>query len=374
MTPETPLGLNLSPPSERDNRDILKDFLNNLPRIVVEGQDIRLKASMSLSSMGEFEIRGECIAGENTRPGPRLNEDTIFTLQTEKGSKCLIAAIDGASSQKGITGLEHYGISGAYLISHLLSYGLSQCAEWKRKSREKDFTAADIIIAANSFAGRYIPRIKGVDYNDVLTIPGAAAVFALIDPERGIVSIANVADCVGIVKFKDGKIKVVTPNRNQRFDEETEVVCARFCKEYGHSTREELRQNREAEAKIRQHLCDSFQRKINRPDGCGILNGQPQLTEHGLIDQTELPLNLIDSLYLCSDGALAPYLTANAKHDFENAARLMIAEREKTKDYFGIGFLKLGRKRLLETRNSGCVSKKVDDAGLVAAFINPSVV
>ena len=242
------------------------------------GQELhQAQDTVSRSQMYEDEASGkEMRFIVETRGGKegRLNEDAVLIEQFGKG-RMVVAALDGASSQRPIAGLEEHGVSGAFYVSHLAAFGFPTSKVFKELSQKENVTAKEFTIALNTWLYDQMSQIEGVDYNDVLSIPGMAATISIIDLANDNITVAQVADTVGIAHSTSGHWDSFTNNLNSRFDEETMLLVERVAKEKNISIREAA-----ADPRIKVQLAASFEGKINTPTGCGILNGMPELAKY----------------------------------------------------------------------------------------------
>ncbi len=236
----------------------------------------------------------------------QLNEDSLMILPMGEG-RTLFAVLDGASCQKDIAGLTPDKISGAFYLSHIVSLGFKSAQVYKDMCDKENVSAKDVMINVNSWIQGEMKKVQGVDYNDVLTVPGMAAVFLVIDSRQKKASLAQAADSSAAKYESDGTVSILTPNLNEKFDRETFEYAKSLAKEGGISLRQ-VRTDENVWSKVKLQLQDSFRRKINSKGGCGILNGMPELIENHLIYSDEFEISdKLSSIYLYSDGALLPY-------------------------------------------------------------------
>jgi|GEM_PF-2621423 len=238
-------------------------------------------------------------------PENKLNEDVFMELdltpvndiaatpEVERARK-LVTVIDGASSQLPIAALEKHGVSGAFYISHLIKYGFGQSDVYNELRSRQDLTAKDIVIAMNGWIHSQLEQVEGVNYADAATIPGAAATFALVDFPAAKVTLAHIADTVAVQAdsadynqdYQDtANAQLLTNNRNKRFDDETAALVEQIMGELSVD-----RPTAVKDPRVKEQLRASFRRKINTPDGCGILNGMPELVTNDLIQEHTIDL------------------------------------------------------------------------------------
>lgn len=234
-------------------------------------------------------VSGTLASDEINKP----NEDAYTNLNLGEG-RTLFALIDGASSQAPISGLTKYGVSGAFYVSHLIANGFKYSDAYQELCKQPELNAKDVMIKVNDWVRGEMQKVEGVDYENVLTIPGAAATFALLDFKAEQLSIAHVADTIEVddydayLKDDPSAAKINTGNRNAKFDEVTMELAEKIAKENGITTVEAAKDPR-----VKQQLKDSYKSKINTPNGVGILNGMPELVENNLIEEIKLDLKPI---------------------------------------------------------------------------------
>ena len=282
----------------------------------------------------------------------KLNEDAPLVLPLLK-RRMLFGVLDGASSQRPIKGLEKNGVNGAFYVSHLASLGFAYSEQYRELTQRVKLTAGDVMRAMNSWLHSEMSQIEGIDYQDVLRIPGMAATLALVDYDKKEISIAHVADTMCIAEYGDGSYKVITPNQNEKFDDETMELVKQLAEERKVSLREAA-----GLQEVRDQLASSFRKKINTPQGCGILNGMPELVENDLIFETTIPWeDKLRNLHLVSDGVIVPWIgKSNCSHDVairkflgladlqsagvENAPRAGFDQLDRDSDFIKIPRLK----------------------------------
>ncbi len=232
----------------------------------------------------------------------KLNEDATLVVPLGYG-RLLAVVFDGASSQKSIEGLEKYGMRGSWYISHLASLEFPNSEAFDRLQDNPKATAEDVMIILNRWLREKLEKIEGVDYNDRLAIPGMAATIAVIDYGTRKVSIAHAADTLGIAEFDNG-YRVLTDDKNARWDEETQVLIDSIVAEALLEGRVVKPVEAKRDERVRDQLKQSFKTKINTPIGTGILNGQDELVTNGLIHTSSIniPADSGLKLHLATDG------------------------------------------------------------------------
>ena len=156
----------------------------SLDYIKVDNYFLKRPDGKTLSPLVRQETQPALIAG-------RLNEDCSSVVPL--GPNCLLLCeFDGASSRNGIRGLDKHGLTGAFYVSHLAALSFSQSEVLARLVNQPDIIASDVLREMNPWLKSKLEKIDGVDYKDVLSIPGMASVICLIDANAGQASIANV--------------------------------------------------------------------------------------------------------------------------------------------------------------------------------------
>lgn len=273
-------------------------------------------------------------------PERKLNEDAFLAIPMGE-SKTLFAVLDGVSSQMEIAGLSQFGIKGAFYISHLVSLGFPNSFVYQELRSRKILTATDVLKNINVWLHEQMQKIEGVDYTNPLSIPGMAATFALVDSKKREVTIAHTADTLACIYYKNKDIKILTPNQNEKFDEETLEFARALARKEGY-TLGDLIKTPFAKAIIKEQLKSSFMKKINTPGGCGILNGMSTLVENGLVFETSIKITQnIDSIFLFSDGALIPF---SEGRNLDKTTALIIKKIQSRK--LGVTVLEEGAKIL----------------------------
>ena len=237
----------------------------------------------------------------------RFNEDCPMVIPMGEG-RLLVAVHDGASSRKPIEGLIPLGVKGAYYVSHLASLHFPDSTECQELSHDPDITAGDVMRKVNKWLNTELSKVDGVDYNDVLSVPGMSATYALIDAPKNKITIAHVADTVACIETPDGKIQILTEDQNCRYDDETLALVDQIARE-NNCTPCDVVKDKGADiyAPVKRQLADSFLKKINTENGCGILNGQPELETNKLIYEKEIQITPYSILVMASDGETDPY-------------------------------------------------------------------
>lgn len=272
---------------------ILTNKLANLQEIFIDGS-VSLKVGEGGRSILPFQI-------ETMPPvGKRLNEDAFLLEKVAKGRKLVAGVIDGATSQKPIQDIAP--VTGAFHLSHLAAYCFSRSQTWQSLLQDESLNAAQIMAALNLWLWQQLKDIDGVSYDDVLTIPGAAATIVVIDPTAYIATFAHVADTMLAIEKVSGEIEVLTDNKNEPFDLETGKLVAEIVKERKTGYLQAARDER-----VKAQLRASFVKKINTKNGCGILNGMPELYTNNLVQEGTFSLKGVKRIILMSDGAYAPW-------------------------------------------------------------------
>ncbi len=266
----------------------------------------------------------------------KLNEDAPMVLPMGKG-RTLFAVLDGASSQKQISGLHPSGLSGAFYLSHLASMGFGTTAEYANLTQKAELTAKDIMVTMNEWIHEKLRNVPGIDYSDISTLSGMAAAFMLVDIPNKRLTIAQVADTSIALARNDGEVKIITPNLNERFDEETLKYAIELVGKYK-SDLAHIRQIPEAKELIASQIMQANVNKTNKRGGCGIMNGMPEMVSNGLICSDTMPINdEIVSMVLFSDGAILPFTGKDISLETSAEALIDTLERNDNSSALTIG-------------------------------------
>lgn len=303
----------------------------------------------------------------------KLDEDT--TLVIPFGEKRLLTAIfDGATSRKPIEGLEKYGVTGAWYVSHLASLEFPSSDEFKTLSQDPNTTAKDIMVTLNTWLKERLQHIDGVNYDDVLQLPGMAATMAVVDYNKQLVDVAHVADTVAIAEYDDG-YEVLTNNKNAPWDEETtrlidSIVLQSQQKGARISPLEASRDQR-----VVDHLARSYTQKINTKEGTGIVNGQDELLTNDLIYTKTVPLPATGGmrLHLVTDGIYSVWTNRRDMEEREIGVRRLLGALH-TPQYWPGNPIYDATTRLELDPNANIMPRNIkefDDGARVSVVIKP---
>lgn len=267
--------------------------LANIQELFVDGS-VELSAGEKSRTSLRFQL-------ETMPPvGKRFNEDAFFFEKTADNTTLVIGVIDGATSQLPIAGL--LPATGAFHVSHLASIAFTQTAEWKKLAQTHSLDALQVMTALNTWLNKQLAGIAGVTYDNVLTIPGAAASLVTISPSTQTGTFAHVADTLVALESLDNTITILTDNKNETFDHQTGELVAAIAREKNCSYLEAAR-----DVRVKAQLRASFTQKINTPTGCGILNGMPELFNNDLVQHSTFSTKGVKRIIVMSDGAYAPW-------------------------------------------------------------------
>ncbi|MCL5435057.1 MAG: protein phosphatase 2C domain-containing protein [Patescibacteria group bacterium] len=266
----------------------------------------------------------------------KLNEDATLVAPFGYG-RLLAVMLDGASSRRPISGLAEFGVTGSWYISHIASLKFPYSKEYIALLTAPDITAKDVMISLNGWLKNELEKIEGVNYSDVLSIPGMAATIALVDYNRRIVSIAHVADTMAVAEY-DTDFAVLTDDKNYQWDERKrrliDDVVAESEKLGTHTTRVTAKED----PRVKTHLEETFRAKINTlPIGTGILNGQPELVQNDLIysDTIEIPAEGGLKLHLMTDGVYTIWMGRGGQDSLRISARKLLGALDNPYNYPG---------------------------------------
>lgn len=243
----------------------------------------------------------------------RLNEDAVLTVPFGNG-RVLAAVFDGASSQRPISGLDKDGVKGAWMVSHLASVKWPESEIFKKLSEDPQTSAQDVMVELNNWLRGELSGVEGVDYGNVLFIPGMAATLAIIDRKRGKIQISHAADTMALAEYDD-HYEILTNNDNGAWDEETQSLVDEIVEEYKRKGIKVTYLQASKDARVAEQLARSFSQKINTAEtpehrkGTGIVNGMPELVTNGLIHTAEIDIPTTGGfkLHLLSDGVYSAW-------------------------------------------------------------------
>ncbi len=251
-----------------------------------------------------------------TVPAPgiekRKNEDCPWIARL--GDDRLVAAvIDGASSRLKNEFLAKLGYAGAFYASHAVGMGFENSEEFQLLAQTPGIKASDVMIAANKYLKRQQEKIPGVDYKNVLTVPGSSSTFVLFDAGNNEITTAHVADTGSCIEYPDGNIEILTTDQNCGWDEITYKNIKNLARSHNMTPREVLA-DPDLHRIVNEQIAGDYLKKINTPppNGCGILNGQPEMED--LICQKTIPIVRGSTIYAWSDGGLLPYQRDDSPH------------------------------------------------------------
>lgn len=301
-------------------------------------RDKKLESIQCVVKDEEFNFGSAHIETLGSGAAGKLNEDALMALSIGEG-RTLFAVFDGASSQKQISSLDSEGISGAFYISHLVSMGFGMTSEYKELCQKSELTAKDIMVAMNDWIYKKMKEVPGVDYSDIPFVPGMAAALLLVDQLNKRLTIAQVADATIASVSNNGKIKVLTPNLNERFDQETMKYVTELAQKYN-SDLLHIRDTPEVKENdlIHRQLVDSFIRKTNKRGGCGVMNGMSEMVSNGLVYTDEIEMNgEVSSILMFSDGAILPFSGKNISIEDAVKSLIDVLHRRKNSSILALG-------------------------------------
>lgn len=259
--------------------------------------------SVALTNSLALEAKIESVGQD---PENKLNEDDVLILPLGE-NRIVYAVIDGVSSKVALPGLPE-GITGGFYISHLISLGFPKSKEYQDLLTKTAISPKEIMVTINQWVRSEFERLKieGLNYNTPESIPGVSATLTLLDGKSEKFRLADIADTMAIGKTKKGLYKMLTNDQNAIFDQKVMGEIIKISEESGLTVKEVI-DSSEHSPTIKRLLLEASREKINTPNGCGILNGQPELVTNNLIEEPEYNINDFDEMWLISDGAMLAF-------------------------------------------------------------------
>lgn len=310
----------------------------DLPKVIASlrnilASDIEHLKFIKAEDLGEIQYQFVNISNSNftltieTMSGSqeKLNEDGFIYHDFGDG-KYLFVVIDTATSKKAICGFADYGISGAFGLRQLLMSSDLKAKYAELNKQETTLSAGKIMRFTNSWIHDQLANIPGIDYNDPLSIPAAAATFVLMDTLNKKITTAGCADTKGAAFKSDGSLQVFTYNQNKKFDDLTEEYSRKLCERFGCQMKD-LRKMVETSELLHSHFQELIKLKTNTQNGCGLLNGMTELEANSLVYENEIPWDEAEMIVMASDGASQPY-TYNEADEETTLKRLYVDVKE----------------------------------------------
>lgn len=262
---------------------ISKDFIYPLE----SDSDIFRSGTITLDKT-DITIQAATVAGSKDGIKRKSNEDAFSIVKDAASVK--IAVFDGSSSQKPIPSLKE---SGARFASHFLKQEF--------ESEHSGRSVREIIRKMNNALLKKNLQFEGANLDDINSMPASTTTLADINGTDRTLGISHVGDTFCMVLFKDGHTKLVTIDKNKKYDDEILQVVGTIAKEKNITPREAKKDPR-----IAKMIADMFQATHNKPDGTGqgVMNGDPNVEKY--IQDISFPLAGIKSILLGSDGLIPP--------------------------------------------------------------------
>lgn len=257
-------------------------------------------------------------------PGSRLkkNEDT-FTYGIDSKYRIYAAVFDGVSSQVDIPGLNEWGISGGLFAASFLRHNFGELSDLNLKSA---------FIDMNKRLREESQLIEGVEEYEMAFWPASTGTAVRIDMMEQTVELAHVGDSFFAVEFANEERRVITDDRNKKFDEELIQKLVNLAKSAGTSPRaandfEEMIEAKKASFRIKMNNSQGF--------GNGVFNGDPYM--EGYIQHQSLDLNDVMFALLGTDGLVVPNLDIRTSEGLDHVMRLArsqgVGDLIKYRDY-----------------------------------------
>ncbi|OQB06674.1 MAG: hypothetical protein BWY19_00022 [bacterium ADurb.Bin212] len=251
--------------------------------------------------MGRQEIMlGEeraCVLDAYTKAGKpnRPNEDAYAIVQSGAQKELLTAGVfDGISSVVDLPDLK--GVKGARFASHFIRMRFLELAG------NPDIGLKDLMIELNRLLGEANSQLEGADFDKPSTVPSTTATMVRVNTVENKIEIADCADSICLVFYKDGSSKVLSFDTNL------------FHMDGG---LKKIRPEEYKQAKDEgRNVAWGFDNKNNPKDGTygtGALNGSEMFERYIMSDQIDL--DGVEAIFMSSDGMLPPDLSQYAPED-----------------------------------------------------------
>lgn len=226
----------------------------------------------------KIEIRSTTVSGSIVKE----NEDS-FAVRID-GSCLWIAVFDGTTSLKEIPNIKG---AGARFASHYLKDNFYNI---KLKTPTKTLVELNERLLEKS-------TNLGGDLSDTHSLPAAMGTIIKIDFQENILYLAHVGDTYAITFNNDGSSKIITDDRNKKFDDEMFSLMKEIAKEQNISNKQ-VRQDE----RVNKALIEMFIKRNNNPngDGSGIINGDPNMEKY--IYERSIDITDTKSVLVASDG------------------------------------------------------------------------
>ena len=248
------------------------------------------KATLSFGSK-TVSVSAVTLQGSKDGKNKKPNEDA-FSIVSDN-TRLFAAIFDGTSSQKPIDWL--VGQTGARFASHFMKGQFEDLAPVLKPSQ--------LLAKLNQHLFQESTSHQGVSTQDVHSLPATTATIAVLDHSSGTLHICHLGDTFCLVFYVDGSSKLLTIDKNERYDTRVFTMIAKIAKQK-HITPREARHD----PRVDQAVKAMFQNTHNAPDGSGqgIINGDPVAERY--MQYETLPLGGISAILLGSDGLMPPGL------------------------------------------------------------------
>lgn len=229
--------------------------------------------------------------------GTRLNEDA-FIVQEENG-KLFCGVFDGTTSLKPIPALGNQ--SGARFASHFLKEEIPNLLNLNAPKTILETVNAKLLQTSEELGGKL---------EDTHTLPASTAILIKIDFEAHQIDLAQVGDSFCLVYYLDGSSKILTIDRNYKFDEEMFKIIKKIAHEQNIT-------NREARTKpeVINATVEMFNKRNNNPNGMGdgLINGDPHMFLY--LHTKGIDMDSVRSILLGTDGLLPVNMSIEHEKD-----------------------------------------------------------
>jgi serine/threonine protein phosphatase PrpC len=252
--------------------------------------DVSRKARLSFGDK-IISVSAATLQGSKDGKTRKPNEDAFSVVSNNR--RLFVAVFDGCSSQKSIDWLTDR--TGARFASHFLKEQFEVLGP--------SLDPSGLLQKLNALLYRESASHQGASTQDVHSLPATTATIAVLDYDDNTLHVCHLGDTFCLVFYVDGSSKLVTIDKNERYDSEVFAQIAKIAKQK-HITPREARHD----LSINQAVKDMFQKTHNAPDGTGqgVINGDPVAEKY--MQYEILPLAGINAILLGSDGLIPPGL------------------------------------------------------------------
>ncbi len=257
----------------------------------------------------------------------RQNEDAHVILEDEE---VLVAGIfDGATKLSSVTGVTVAGEQGGRFAAQASVAGIE-------KEYIKTSTARGLLIDANQeIANRLLLQGIESEKKEATELSNTQAVAVRIDKVNGVIDVSAVGDVACLVKYRSGKIELVTPLDITLEDDQALIVAQELVQNEGITFTEAIKRPEV------NNILFAGRARCNAPDGqgVGVLDGRKSAEKY--MHTRQLAVSEVEELILLTDGMFLPTTVVGAEPDWRQMVDII--------DQTGLDGL---RGKILEMKNS----------------------